>query len=130
MIGTLWDSINLALFVAWLVAALAALHTNKNSTLTTLRNVTVTLNGKRAKNSYTTPTIANKHNGLETLLQSATYAVYPSSLETLLKQIMLKQETQTHNYSQRTEDATPAGVAAHSPSSTQSPTSRRQPSKQ
>ena len=117
MNGTVWDSINLALSVALLVVALAALHTSKHWTQHKQRNATATLNAKLAKNSYTTPPIANKHNGSETPLQSATYATYPSCLETLSKLTMLKQETQTANYSQHTDGATPVGVAAHSPSS-------------
>ena len=115
MIGTVWDSINLALSVALLVVALAALHTSKHWTQHKQRNATVIHNVKRAKNSYTTPHIENKHSGLETPPPPATYAVSPSCLETLLKLITLKQETQTHNYSQPIDGATPVGVAAHSP---------------
>lgn len=118
MIGTLWASTNHVLLVALLVVALAALHTSKNWTQHKQRNATVTLNAKRGKNSYTTPIIVNKHSGLETQPQSATYAVSPSCLETRLKLTTLKQETQTHNSSQHTEGATPVGVADHSPNPT------------
>jgi hypothetical protein len=113
--GTLWDSINLALSVALLVVALAALHTSKHWTQHKQRNATMIHNAKRERNSYTTPHIVNKPSGLETPPPPATYAVSPSSQETPSKQITLKQETQTHNYSQHTDGATPVGVAAHSP---------------
>lgn len=115
MIGAVWDSISLALCVALLVAALVALHTSKNSTQHKQKNATQTLNAKRAKNSYTTPPIANKHSGSETQPQPATYAVSPSNPETALKQITLKQETQTVNYLQHTEDATPVGETNQNP---------------
>ena len=110
MIGTLWDSINLALLVALLVVALAALHTSKNLTQHKQRNATTTLNAKRGKNSYTTLNIKSKHSGSETLPPPATYATYPSCLVTLSKLTTLKQETQTHNYSQHIDGATPVGV--------------------
>jgi len=110
MIGTLWDSISHVWFVALLVVALAALHTSKHWTQHKRRNATVTLNVKRAKNSYTTPTIANKRSGSETLPPPATYAVYPSCLETLSKLTTLKQETQTVNSKQHIEGATPVGA--------------------
>jgi len=116
MTGTVWDSINLALIVALLVVALAALHTSKHWTQHKQRNATTTLNAKRAKNSYTTPPIENKHSGSETPLLPATYAVYPSCLETVSKLIMSKQETPTQNSKQLTEDATPVGVVPPSPS--------------
>ena len=116
MNGTLWDSINLALSVALLVVALAALHTSKHWTQHKQRNATATLNAKRERNSYTTPPIANKPSGLETQPPPATYAAYPSYQETPSKQIMLMQETQTHNYLQRTKDATPVGVVPPLPS--------------
>ena len=119
MIGTVWDSINLALSVALLVVALAALHTKANSTLYKQRSVIVTLNAKRAKNSYTTTPIVNKPSGLETQLPPATYATSPSSLETVSKLITLKQETPTAHSQQHTEDATPAGVTPHYPTSNQ-----------
>lgn len=115
MIGTVWDSISLALSVALLVAALVALHTSKHWTQHKQRNATATLNAKRERNSYTTPPTENKHSGLETLPPPATYAVYPSSLETVSKQIMSKQATPTANYLQHTEDATPVGGIPHSP---------------
>ena len=117
MIGTVWDSINLALSVALLVVALAALHTSKHWTQHKQRNATATLNAKRERNSYTTPPIAKKHSGSETLPPPATYAVYPSCLETVSKLIMSKQETPTQNSKQLTEDATPVGGLPHSPSS-------------
>ena len=110
MIGTLWDSTNLALFVALLVVALAALHTSKNSTQHKQRNATATLNAKRAKNSYTTTPTVNKPSGYETPPPPATYATYPSNQATVSKPIMSSQETQTVNYFQRTDDATPVGV--------------------
>ena len=118
MIGTVWDSINLALSVALLVVALAALHTSKNWTQHKQRNATVIHNAKRGKNSYTTPTIVNKHSGLETPPPPATYAVYPSCQETRLKLIMLMQETQTVNSNLHIEDATPVGVLPPSPNHT------------
>jgi hypothetical protein len=117
MNGTLWHSINLALIVALLVAVLAALHTSKNWTQHKQRNATVIHNAKLAKNSYTTPPIANKHSGLETQLPPATYAAYHSNLETGLRQITSRQEIQTHNSKQHIKDATPVGVVPHSPSS-------------
>lgn len=110
MKGIVWDSISHVSYAAWSVAVLAALCISLNWMLTTLKNVTATLNAKRGKNSYTTTPIVNKHSGLETQPPPATYAVYPSSLETPSKQITLMQETQTHNYSQHTEGVTPAGV--------------------
>lgn len=119
MIGTVWDSINLALSVALLVVALAALHTSKHWAQHKQRNATATLNAKRERNSYTTPPIVNKHSGLETPLQSATYATYPSCQETVSKLIMSKQETQTVNSKQLTENATPVGGRPLSPSTTQ-----------
>jgi len=119
MIGTLWDSINHVLFVALLVVALAALHTSKNLIQHKQRNATQTLNAKLAKNSYTTTPTANKPSGLETQPPPATYATSPSSQETVSKLIMLKQETQTVHYLQHTEDATPAGVTPHYPTSSQ-----------
>ena len=114
MIGTVWDSINLALFVALLVVALAALNTRLNSTSYRLKNATATLNAKRERNSYITLNIRSKPSGLETQPPPATYAVYPSSQETPSKQITLMQETQTVNYLQHTDGVTPVGVAAHS----------------
>lgn len=129
MIGTLWDSINLALSVALLVVALAALHTSKHWTQHKQRNATVTLNAKRGKNFYTTLNIRSKPSGLETQPPPATYAVSPSCLETLSKLTTLKQETPTANYSQHTDGATLAGVAHHSPSHTDSK-QHRQPTKQ
>jgi hypothetical protein len=118
MTGTVWDSISLALSVALLVVALAALHTSKHWIQHKQRNATVTLNAKRERNSYTTPPIASKHSGSETLPPPATYAVYPSCQETVSKLIMSKQETPTQNSKQLTEDATPVGVVPPSPSTT------------
>lgn len=116
MIGTVWDSINLALSVALLVAALAALHTSKHWTQHKQRNATATLNAKRERNYSTTPPIVSRHSGLDKQPQSATYAIHPSCQETVSKLIMSKQETQTVNSKQHTEDATPAEGTPHYPS--------------
>ena len=116
MYGSIWHSINLALIVALLVAALAALHTSKHSTQHKQRNATQTLNAQRAKNSYTTTPIENKHSGLETPPPPATYAVYPSCQETLSKLTTLKQETQTVNSNLHIDGATPVGAVPHSTS--------------
>ena len=116
---TLWPFVSLALFVALSVAALAAPHIKPNMMTPRTNNATATLNASRAKNSYTTTPTENKPSGLETQQPPATYAVYPSSQETLSKQIMSKQETQTANYFQHIEDATPAGVPAPSPNHNQ-----------
>ena len=110
MIGTVWDSINLALSVALLVAALAALHTSKHWTQHKQRNATATLNAKRERNFYITLNIRSKPSGLETPPPPATYAVYPSNQATLSKQITSMQETQTVNYLQHTDGVTRAGV--------------------
>ena len=121
---TLWDSINLALYVALLVAAVVALHTRASLTRYRLRSVTTTLNAKRERNSSTTLTIANKHSGYVRQLPYATYATYPSNQETASRQIMSMQETQTHNYSQHTDAATRAEATPPSPSThTHSPSS-------
>ncbi len=109
MMGTLWDSINLALIVAYLVAVHVALHTSHNLTRQRLGNATTTPNAKPANKTYTTATTANKPNTYDKQPQSATYAAYRSNQATPLRQITLKQETQTHNYFQHTEDATLAG---------------------
>ena len=131
MNGMIWPSISLALYVALLVAAVAAQHINNSWTLHKQRNVTTTLNAKRERNSYTTLTIGNKHNGLGLQLPPATYAVYPSSQVMLSRLIMLMQETQTVNYLQHIEDATPVEVAPPSPSHTpQHNHSSRQPDNQ
>ena len=116
MNGMIWPSISLALYVALLVVAVAAQHINNGWTLHKPRSVTTTPNAKRERNSYTTLTTGNKHNGLGLQLPPATYAVYPSYLVTASRLIMLMQETQTVNYLQHTEDATPVGAAPPSPS--------------
>ena len=115
---TLWDSISHVLNVALLVVALAALHIRLHLTSYRLRSVTVTLNAKRERNSYTTLNTRNKPSGLKTQPPPATYAAYPSNQVTLSKQIMSMQETQTHNYLQHTDGVTPVGVVPPSPSHT------------
>ena len=112
---TLWPFVSLALFVALSVAALAAPHIKPNMMTPRTNNATATLNASRAKNSYTTTPTENKPSGLETQQPPATYAVYPSSQETLSKQIMSMQETQTVNSNLHIKDATPVGVPAPSP---------------
>ena len=114
MMGTLWDSINLVLIVAYLVAVHVVLHTSHNLTRQRLGNATTTPNAKPANKPSTTATIANKPNTYGKQPQSATYAAYPFSQVTPLKQITLNQETQTANYFQHTEGATPVGVVPHS----------------
>lgn len=114
MMGTLWDSINLALIVAYLVAVHVALHTSHNMTRQRLGNATTTLNAKPANKRYTTATTVNRQNTYATQQQSVTYAAYHSNQATGLKQITLNQETQIANYFQHTEDVTPVGVAPHS----------------
>lgn len=116
MRGIIWDSINLALNVVWLVGVLVALIINERTMKSLKRSETTILNVLRERNSYTTTPIANKPSGLETPPPPATYAAYPSSQATPSKQIMSMQETQTHNSLQHTEDATPVGVTPPSPS--------------
>jgi hypothetical protein len=114
MIGTLWDSINLALSVALLVVALVALHTSKNWTQHKQRKETVTPPVRKGNDYFTILNTKSRHSGLGILPPSATYATNNSCSETRLKLTMLRQETPTQNLKQHTEDATQAEVTAHS----------------
>ena len=117
MIGeTVWDSISLAWYAASLAVAVVALSIRQNSTKPKPNSETTTPNAKPAKNSYTTPPIVNKLNGYGQQPPPATYAVSPSSQETVSKLIMSMQETQTQNSKLHIEDATPAGEPPHSTS--------------
>ena len=116
MIGTLWPFVNLALNVVWLVGVLVALIINERTMKSLKRSETTILNVLRERNSYTTPPIVNKLNGYGQQPPPATYAVSPSSQETVSKLIMSMQETQTQNSKLHIEDATPAGEPPHSTS--------------
>jgi hypothetical protein len=85
--------------------------------MTRLRTVdaTATLNAKREKTLYTTTPTVSKLNGYGIQQLLVTYAAYPSSLETALKQIMLMQETQTVNSNLHTANAMQAEATHHYP---------------
>ena len=115
MMGTLWDSINLALIVAYLVAVHVALHTSHNMTKQRLGNATTTPNAKPANKHSTTPTTANKQHTYAQQPPPATYATYPSNQATTLRQIISNQETPTAHYNPHTDYATNVEATPHYP---------------
>ena len=107
---TLWDSISHAWYVVSLVATVAVTHIRHNMTKLRTVDATATLNAKREKTVYTTTPTVSKLNGYGIQQSPAIYAVYPSTLVTLSRLIMLMQETQTVNSNLHTVNVMPVEV--------------------